>query len=207
MIVFTTLHNDEFKLLADLTLPNKKTYCEKHNYPLIINTDNWHNIPIGFEKAYLIKDAFDTFPDCEWVFFSECDTLITNMDIKLEDIIKNEEKHFVITTDINGINAGSFFIKNSHEGNEFLQDMFNGIGKFNHEQEFIIDSFFISRKHHNKISLYPQRKFNSYIHNWNDLFGNNGQWQENDFIIHFPGIAYTVRLDLSREYLLKVKNI
>jgi mannan polymerase II complex MNN10 subunit len=203
MIVFTTLHNDSFKELADLTFPNKKIYCEKHNYPLVLKTDNWHNIPIGFEKAYLIKDAFDNYPECEWVFFSECDTLITNMNIKLEDIIKNEEKHFVITTDIGGINAGSFFIKNSAEGNDFLQDMFNSIDKFAHEQDFIKDSYFISRKHHNKMSLYPQKKFNSYIYDWKDLFGNNGKWEENDFMIHLAGIDYSSRLNLIKNSFIQ----
>jgi hypothetical protein len=56
------------------------------------------------------------------------------------------------------------------------------------------------------MSLYPQKKFNSYIHNWNDLFGNNGKWEENDFMIHFPGLNYHHRLNLANEYLLKVKN-
>jgi mannan polymerase II complex MNN10 subunit len=139
MIVFTTLHDFNFNCLAELTLDkNKKIYCEKHNYPLLVKTDNWKNIPIGFEKAFLIFDAFKKYSNCDWVFFSECDTLITNMDIKLENIIKNEQKHFVITTDLNGINAGSFFVRNSLEGKEFLIYMINSIGIFPNEQEFII---------------------------------------------------------------------
>jgi len=205
MIVFTTLHNGAYQQLADLTLDNKKEYCEIHNYALIVNTDDWHDINLGFEKAYLLQKAFLSYPECDWVFFSECDTLITNMNIKLEDIIKGEEKHFVITTDANGINAGSFFIKNSIEGREILQDMFNGISIFRHEQEYIIDSYFISCKHKNKMSLYPQKKFNSYIHPWKDMFGNNGRWEEGDFIIHFPGLKMTDRLELAKTYLTKIK--
>lgn len=208
MIVFTTLHNDKYKDLADITFNNKKNYCEKHNYPLLAKTDKWYNIPMGFEKAFLIKDAFVKYPTCEWVFFSECDTMITNMDIKLEDIIKNEDKHFVITTDINGINAGSFFVRNSQQGKEFLQAMIYHIGKCNNEQDFILYSYFISCNYKNIISLYPQKSFNSYDYyvfgdrypSGLDMFGNNGRWEKGDFIIHFPDRPLQERIDLAKKY-------
>jgi mannan polymerase II complex MNN10 subunit len=214
-IIFTSLHDSNYKGLADKTLDNNKVpYCIKYGYPLIVKTNNWYNIPIGYEKAFLIQTAFTDYPDCEWVFFSECDTLITNMDIKLEDIVKDEQKHFVITTDINGINAGSFFVRNTVEGRGYIQSMVDSIGRFAHEQAFIIDSYFYSKTHTDIISLYPQKSFNSYDYyifggtypSGLDYFGNNGRWTPGDFIIHFPGCTLEHRISLVDSYLPQIIN-
>jgi mannan polymerase II complex MNN10 subunit len=213
--VFTTLHNSTFEPLAKTTLDgNKLPYCIKHGYPLLVKNDDWHDIHIGHEKGYLIQLAFESYPECDWVFFSECDTLITNMDTKLEDVIRNEKKHFVITVDINGINAGSFFVKNSPEGRGFVQDMIDNIGNFKNEQDFIVDSYFISKKHTNIMSLYPQKTFNSYDYKSYgrlyptglDCLGNNGSWEPGDFIIHFAGKTQSDRLRLVDEYSQNKKN-
>jgi hypothetical protein len=136
------------------------------------------------------------------------------MDIKLEDIVKNEQKHFVIPVDVNGINAGNFFVRNTVEGRNYMQAMIDSIGRFEHEQAFIIDSYFYSKTHTDIISLYPQRSFNSYDYNiWGDaypygldMFGNNGRWSPGDFIIHFPGKSLEDRLLLSDKYSLQVIN-
>ncbi len=212
-IVFTSFHTPNYNSLAEITLvKNKDVYCKKHNYPLLVKTSDWHNIPLGYEKVYIIEYALEKFPNCEWIFFSECDTLITNMNIKLEDIIKDEKKHFIITTDINNINAGSFFIKNSTEGRNYLQAMKDSIGKYPEEQAFIIDSYFGLGNFKDIISLYPQKTFNSYDYylygnaypSGLDIQGNNGRWEYGDFIIHLPGISYEHRINLANQFLSQV---
>ena len=209
-MIFTTMHDKNYTDLANITLKNKQKYCEINNYPLLLKTDNWRPIAMGFEKAYLIKDAIQQYPECKWIFFSECDTFITNMNIKLEDIIQNEERHVVLTTDGNGINAGSFFIRNSPEGNHYLNEIIHSIGKFNNEQDFF-QHCYNSNNYKNIISVYPQRKFNSYIYHCNhytnnknafssnfnlglDYFGNNGSWEKGDFMFHLPGMPLQYRI-------------
>jgi hypothetical protein len=134
------------------------------------------------------------------------------MDINLEKIVENETKDFVITVDINGINAGSFFVKNSIKGKNFLIDMLNSITRCAHEQQFIQEAH-ASQKYNDTISVYPQKIFNSYAyHIYNnypsglDAYGNNGRWEYGDFIIHFPGIDFNNRIALANEYLDKVIN-
>jgi hypothetical protein len=210
------MHDKNYKYLASITFKNKQKYCEKHNYPLLLKTDNWKPIPMGFEKAYLIKEALQQYPECKWVFFSECDTFITNMNIKLEDIIENEQNHAVLTTDGNGINSGSFFIRNSPEGINYLNEIINNIGKFNHEQDFF-QHCYNSNNYKNIISVYPQRMFNSYIYNCRqytsmphcytknfnlglDYFGNNGSWEKGDFMFHLPGMSLDDRIIILDKY-------
>jgi mannan polymerase II complex MNN10 subunit len=208
MIVFTTLYDSNFQKLADLTHPNKVSYCNKHNYPLILKNDNFSKIPIGFEKAYLILDAFIKYPHCEWVFFSECDTFITNMNIKLENIIENERKHFVITTDFGGINAGSFFVRNSKEGIFFIQKMIEYINILPHEQDFI-QRCYDSNNFNHIISIYSQYIFNSYDYRFYneqsklDKFNNRGEWNDNDFILHLAGISLENRILIINEFMKK----
>jgi hypothetical protein len=140
------------------------------------------------------------------------------MNIKLEDIIKDEQKHFVITTDINGINAGSFFVKNSKEGNDYINTMIQCIGYFPNEQDFIIESYnnIICRE---IITLYPQKKFNSYLYSeiyyphhgerfWQgiDTLGNSGKWELGDFLIHFAGMSLEERMNLTNIYINQVIN-
>jgi hypothetical protein len=217
MIVFTTLHTANYERLAAITYNNKLYYCKKHKYPLLLKNNNWRNIEIGFEKAFLILDAFNQYPSCEWVFFSECDTFITNMDIKLETIIQNESKHFVITTDSNGINAGSFFVRNSAEGKLFLKTLIDNISSFGNEQHYfqvVHDANYYNLS--NLISLYPQRSFNSYeystmikrnigLRNLDlDCFENNGNWEYGDFMIHWPSFSLEDRILLGEKYSLSI---
>lgn len=197
-IVFLTMYDHNYQCLADITMPNKIKYCDKHGYNLMCKTDFVDYIQMGYQKTFLIKDAINKYPNCKWLFFSECDTLITNMDIKLEDIIKDEQKHFVITTDFNGINAGSFFIRNSEQGISYIESMIESIGSHENEQHFIVYSQ-TNSKWNDVISIYPQRMFNSYeygpryrtyIKNEQtslDTLGKCGKWCKGDFIIHVPG--------------------
>ena len=78
MIVFTTLHDQNYEPLAEWTLhKNKKLYCEKHGYILHYDTDGGERVigmpvivkrnppipdghyPLGWGKIFLMKEAMD----------------------------------------------------------------------------------------------------------------------------------------------------
>ena len=68
--------------------------------------------PSGWGKIFVIKEAMDKYPDAEWIFNTDCDVMITNMDVKLEDIVKDhagENTNIIIPADCNGI-GGNFAI-------------------------------------------------------------------------------------------------
>lgn len=201
-----TLHDSNYSELAEITLPNKTLYCEKHGYNLISKTNNWNDIPIGYEKFFLIKEIFEKNPYCKWVFFSECDTLITNMDITLENIIKDEPNDIVLTSDFNGINVGSFFIKNSPIGIKFLDVIKENVGKFSNELEFI-DSVYKQPEWQNLISVYPSKVFNAYnYHFYNRDPREDGNWLPGYFMIHTPSLPVNTRIDIVKECSKSIIN-
>ena len=225
-IIFTSLHDASYQVLADITMEkNKKVYCEKHGYPLVVKTDGWHEgLAMGYEKAYLFKEAFDKYPEADWLFFSECDTLITNMNIKLESIVEGVDPkvNLLITTDHNAINAGNLFLRNSAESYRYLDEMIKCIPNYPHEQAFIQDSYGgygrLSARYRSMIKLMPQHAFNSYEYRtikWGrrgfshemsheafslDDLGNRGQWEKGDFLIHWPNTTLELRLNLAQFY-------
>lgn len=224
--VVTSLHDEGYQKLADITLEkNKKVYCAKHGYPLVVKSSGWHGIAMGYEKAYLFKDAFDAHPEVDWLFFSECDTLITNMNITLESIVEGVDPsvHMLITTDANGINAGNLFMRNSAETYRYLDEMLRCIPNYPHEQAFIQDSYGgygrLSKRYRAMIQLMPQHLFNSYEYRtikWTkrgfahemthekfsaDDQGHRGQWEKGDFLIHWPNTSLELRLNLAQFYM------
>ena len=149
MYVVVSVNDEKYKPLADWTvLKNKKVYCERHGYVLKHYEDGAESLvgkpmragnppipedhlPIGWAKVYAMKDAFEKYPDCEWIFNTDCDVMITNMTIKLEDIVnectKDTNVHVIIPADCNGINCGNMFIKNSPIGKAFLDTIIAGL--------------------------------------------------------------------------------
>ena len=220
MIVVTTLHTDNYQSLADVTLEqNKREYCRIHGYPLIVKSDNWTYEPraIGFEKIGLVREALTRFPECSWVFFTECDAMITNFKTKLEQFV-DDRYHFILPADINGTNCGNFLIRNSEIGRAYL-DSIEAAGAIykNHpmyENQYIQDTV-TGTFWRSVIKVVPQRLFNSYDYTTmpkyahvahNDALGVNGQWQPGDFMIHFPDKKLDERIQLATEYLKKVNT-
>ena len=217
MIVFTTLHDTGYQPLADLTVEqNKRKYCERHGYPLIVKTDGWtyEKKAIGFEKVALIREALAKYPECSWVFFSESDAMITNFTIKLEQFA-DDRFHFILPADVNGTNCGNFMIRNSVIGRAYL-DSIEAAGAIYkdhpmYENQYIQDSV-TGTFWRSVIKVVPQRLFNSYDYttlprygpNPKDALGIEGQWQKGDFIIHFADKKLHERIELVKVYLEKV---
>jgi hypothetical protein len=240
MFVVVTVNDELYKPLAEWTVDkNKKVYCERHGYVLKHYEDGAESLvgkpmragnppipedhlPIGWAKVYAIKDTFEKYHDCEWIFNTDCDSMITNMDIKLEDIIKeyaDENTHVLIPADCNGINCGNMFIKNSPIGKAFLDTIIAGmslyrnwymfenqliqdlcVGTYLTEQGVIPGGTLWGRV----CKIVTQRGFNSYDYkelpllknrpNYNDILGNNGEWKEGDFMIQWPATSLEYRI-------------
>ena len=246
MIVVTSLHNEAFEPLAEWTLyKNKLQYCLKHGYKLHYSKDGGDKVsglkmmaklppipdthhPMGWGKIYLMKEAMDKYPDATWIFNTDCDVMITNMDIKLEEIIKkyaSEGTHVMVPADCNGINCGNMLIKNSEVGKAFVNTVIASLPVYRHwylfENQYIQDLLVGSHLEESGVKpggttmwarvgkVLPQRVMNSYDYTnhptlkgrkeYNDILGTDGQWQKGDFLVQWPATDLEFRIGAAKK--------
>jgi len=209
MYAIISYHNSTYQPLADLTwTANKLLYAQRHGYHCEMETITDSNgTAIQHQKVAFINRMLNDSRNFEWVWWTGCDLMITNYDVKLEDRIDNNY-HMVIATDCNGINADSILIKNNEEGRAFWKMVGEVLptlnGHWEGEQKVIKDSY---PNHKKKIKIVPQRQMNSYDYNiWGghykpfDQMGNDGQWQKGDWAIHWPGTSLENRIKLAKHF-------
>jgi len=231
MYALISLNDERFQPLADLTWhQNKAKYAEKHGYSAFLKTDGFQpGSDIGFQKIYMAKEVFANNPDCEWLWWTGTDAMITNFACKMEDRIDNDY-HVIIATDVNGINADSFLLRNSPEGREFLDEVLSKeeemIPHWDKEQRAIaitlglpatsehwpISPFVhMNEKYASIAKIVPQRFMNSYNYHlyhyqdYRDKLGIDGNWQIGDWLIHWPGTSLEHRIHLAKFYMEHIK--
>jgi hypothetical protein len=222
-VAIVSCHNQSYIPLANLTWDkNKKLYAERHGYLAECKVWENRNNPPGWEKMLHVKELFsDPNKHISWAWVTGCDSLITNFDIPITTII-DDNYHFIISADINELNADSFLIRNSPEGNEYLDFLLskmkdpicmnqppNGNGRF--EQGAMVDNY-EDWKH--IIKVVPQRTFNSYDYSylpWEppqiDKTGNHGNWMHKDLLIHWPAMLLERRIKFAEHYINCVHGV
>ena len=108
MFVVASFNDAGYEKLASITDEVKKEYCNRHGYTFYCKKDNWRTPDMGFARLHLILEIFELYPDCEWLFIVDCDAMVTNFNIKIEDRINNSV-HVIWTMYFNGINVGNLF--------------------------------------------------------------------------------------------------
>lgn len=201
MHAVASLHDANYSDLAAITDASKKDYCEKHGYQFHVLTEMKYSTITGFNKIHFTLDLFTQYPEIEWLLFSECDAMITNQSIRIEDKIDNDY-HFIVPVDRLNINSGNFLVRNSEEGRAYLQMIIDKETEYAAvewaEQQVIIDSV---EHYSHVVKIVPQRWMNSYeqhIYDYcdirTDVLGTSGQWESGDWIVHWPGTYKPARI-------------
>ena len=110
-IAFVIYYCANYQPLADVVLPRIQSYCNRHGYILIVQCDGYGDGAIGLQKMHFLRDLLrkNAF---EVALVTDLDIVITNHTRRIEDFFDNSGDYFV-TKDINGINTGSFIIRNT----------------------------------------------------------------------------------------------
>jgi len=212
--LLTVVTNGDYYNLYEDAFFIKKNYCKYHNYDFIFDSIERNKYPKG--KGWIkIYKLIEVLRNYDYVFLSDADVVITNRDIRIEDIIdryKNDDTFMFVTTDFNSINSGNIIFKNCDTTFKFLKDLldindnpirnsvdtyFKPFGVY--EQPSIIYLLNTNKKYYDNCKIIPQFELNSYT----DLFAilkqenilneinhtkNRTNWKEGDFLIHFAGI-------------------
>lgn len=204
-----TMHDANYQDLANITFEqNKKPYCERWGYRLFAKTDNFSKgTRMYFDKIRYVLEVMNNNPDLNWIWWLDCDAMITNWTIPIEQWC-DEDYHFVISVDRYNLNNGSFFLKNSEQGRKYFEHILSLEEQYLDskwpDQQPMID---LIEVYQDITRIHSQRDFNSYdydfyhrdhgnTHDW-DLLGNNGNWQIGDFVCHYPGVTKENRLVLA----------
>jgi hypothetical protein len=179
---------------------NKKLYCEAKGYDYRIREQT---TPYkGFDKILFLEEIIKENKH-EWIFWCDCDTLVTNFEKNIEDLMDGKHEFF-LTKDWSDINGGVFLFKTSERGLSYFNHVkekmyeFSSQNKyrFGEEQTAMIRTV-DDPKFEGIIKILPQRSMNSYPYDkvyghpngHLDKLGQNGNWQKGDFIIHIPGFG------------------
>lgn len=147
--------NEQEWSIERISINNKKAYAKRHGYALTIKDMTTakrysHEYREGWQKVEILKQSMREFPNAEWFWWLDLDTLIMEPEKSLEDHIfnrletiarrslhdfnplkieldipyvnYNEQIDLLITQDCGGFNLGSFLIRNT-EWSKLLLDI------------------------------------------------------------------------------------
>lgn len=213
MHAVASLHDANYSDLAALTDTSKRKYCDHHGYQFHVLTEMKYSTITGFNKIHFTLELFKKHPEIEWLLFSECDAMITNQTIRIEDRIDNDY-HFIIPVDRLNLNSGNFLARNSEQGRAYLQMIIDLEEQYKEvswaEQQVIIDTI---DQYQDIVKIVPQKYMNSYepeIYDYCDarfdILGNSGAWEPGDWIVHWPGTYKPTRIERANYHLTNLSR-
>lgn len=123
-IAVCTLATSETDSYSQYTNENKKGYCERNGYDLIIETESLDtDLPVPWTKIKVLQKAIQ-IDKYDFVVWMDADLWIFNMDLKLENLFDNEHLLF-ISKDKAGPNSGVFAMKVCKESVDILNDWYD----------------------------------------------------------------------------------
>ncbi len=211
-----TAYNEAYQPLADLTWEkNKKLYAQRWGHDAVAVTEGFVSLAdISWHRHRNITQLLES-GKYDWIHACGCDTMITNFNIRLEDIV-DDNADFIIATDCFNINNDSFLVRATPLAIEWLKHVDSLEHQYAekhpwNDQQAMIDNI---ERLGNRLKVVPQRVLNSYDYDQypgsiphvykKDIFGNDGQWQSGDFLIQWPGIPNDRRIPLAKQMLTQV---
>lgn len=158
-MAIVSIFNDNHKDLAEFTWNNNKAkYAEKHGYLAVAKTDNFSPEQVHFDKFIHLLDVMEKNPEVDWVWWLDNDAMITNFNIKLENLI-DADYHIIMATDIAALNTGSFIVRNSSQAKEWLNFLLSKKKEYKNdkkwfEQQAVIDFY---PRFQNLFKIVPQQ--------------------------------------------------
>lgn len=188
-IAATTLSTPKWKPIRDIATPNLAAYCARHGYPMIEETDAIDpKRPAAWSKILLLEKHL---PDYDWLWWKDADALVMNSQVRLETFL-DPDFDMVISIDANGLNTGSFFVRNTPATFRGLRAVYNNTVFINYPwwEQAAMNNLIARGQFPMKYKNVPQSDFNSYIETY----------QPGDFLLHFVGGTIATKLEQMQQY-------
>lgn len=208
-VCFGTAHDRNYAPLAAITFPSVERYCRKHGYSLLYNADIQGEHKDAC-KIMLYQEALATgnFGPEDVFCWVDTDAVICNSDIRIEQIVywlMPRSIHYLIGTDVNGLNSGFFIARFTPEANLFMT-VATAISAASGwaDQEGLIQTA-VKEPHRSIYREVPGKIFNCNLYEekgWDyGEYGNYiNRYEPGDFVLHCAGIEEPRRSELLRQY-------
>ncbi|KAL5121210.1 hypothetical protein ACEQ8H_000678 [Pleosporales sp. CAS-2024a] len=199
-----------------LSLKNKDHYARRHGYDLILDYESHTDRAVIFWKFNMAERLIKT-RKYDWLWWLDFDTLITNTDTKLEDIIDEELRNatnphqvdFLFTHDCNGFNAGSFLVRAHDRSLKFLRDSWKihddakALEVHMSEQDSTVKLLKDDPQSAARVHVVPQWKLNAFPQEIACFDDERRAWEHGAFVLHFAGAWAHVKGDDPTGQLMK----
>jgi hypothetical protein len=204
-----TLYTENMKDVVDLTIPTHKNFAINngwHQDAVLVEQEN-----CLWDKLHLISDYLNK--DFDTVLWVDADAMITNPKLNIDWILDtNENADLFLTSDINGLNAGVMYFRNTIRIKAFLHACrYYGkvlYGDRTQGEQQAIRHFSLAHPYNGIIHYFDnQRIFNSYWKgDWTYPNCEKSEWSIGDFILHLPGTPNERRVEIFTEASKLINN-
>jgi len=225
-LIITGATEDMFPVL-DLTLESKQKYASKHNYDLLVKR-SWNGVAkfhftqyedqlLGYHKPLLgilgflrVLICFEQLKDYDVVMWLDGDSVVTNSDITIEEIINDDNACFFASYDwavgVRSFSTGNFAIKRHSKTQEvyeqFLETSKSVIGNIMQEQRTLNLIFSVHSNLSSCLKIVPRKFLNSVpktqeqMNTWKGRPTIEEPWNSECFIAHLTGLTQEERLSI-----------
>lgn len=191
-----------------LSLRSKDHYTRRHGLDFIVDYEAHSERGVTWWK-YSMMERLIKKNKWDWLWWLDFDTIITNTDIKLADIIEDTLKNvtnrddidYLVTHDCNGLNAGSFIVRSHDRSIKFLQDIYaiqdreKKAGNDLSEQDAMAKLIQDDPASGNRTVQVPQWKLNAFPKEIACFDDSDKAWEPGTFTLHFAGAWAHVKGD------------
>ena len=211
-ILFCSLSDRQMEFSLPM-LNYLENYCDKHGYKCVIEDKSLdESRSQAWSKIKLLQREMTNNPDYDLVVWYDDDILITNPELKFEELIKDYDfKNILLSEEVHPpFNAGVIVCKNNQETHDYLEHIWNLADKYpkykteaNWEQEIFIRDY---NNDNSKIKTIPHTIIQSFYREFD--CPENFKWKPNHFSAHITGnhLSIKQRVILRNqllEYMLK----
>lgn len=196
---YITGDKGDFEPLAAMTLPIRDRYCAKWGAKHIVHQGAYHDpgLYYAIQRLHLLLDLMKKPDATMWWWVLNIQAVITNHTKNVLDYT-DDVHDFFLTRDVNGLNAGSFLVKNTPAGREWIEFVAN---EAPHHPEWQQWEQNVMKKHENDprfkdhIKVVDHPAFNDYLYpeyKWPDT--TPGNWFPGHFVLSLPGMNLQQKL-------------
>lgn len=200
-LTIVTHYLRNYQELANITSSSKARYAKRYGYQLHEQIENYGGMPFDPQRIQIIYDLFfKSWKSPDIIWWTGCDTLITNHFIPVVNFIADPSKSLFIHKDRNGFNNDSFIIRKTEWTKRFLEFTLKKTEELNspdwHSQK-IWQEYVETDEWKDGLSILTHPGINSYLY---AIYGEPntmpGDFRKGHLLLHLPALSMEKRISI-----------